>query len=381
MIIPIFISAFSLNSHVMEILEDLAVKHPAFTTQLVAVIQGRKPVVRVEFELHGEDYVNFVELLTELQLLWFEHSPHPVRICYASSLHKEVAKDVKVHYPRHPAIRNYHFLRLSAVVTKYEEFWGSLTEGKIIPMDLSGGELNSSSEIIIARDSEGLKNFLTLYATAREQHKQTRRAMRMELFDRVLGMAFGYPECCTEKFARDRRGKRPREDYIFYESIVERGLEDAVPVELRAVAHVPCDVACELSIDLGREYLRVLSAFDPDAFRNVIRELRKPTLFIDRWHHITINEIERTSISDLAVTKEEFIGKAEKEMKTKPKEVVLGSVETVPFLYLTGFLGLWWIGVDPGRAVFLCNAETRRAKLYEKHGAASIADLRIYRYR
>jgi hypothetical protein len=104
-------------------------------------------------------------------------------------------------------------------------------------------------------------------------------------------------------------------------------------------------------------------------------------LFIDRWHHITINEIERTSISDLAVTEEEFIGKAEKEMKTKPKEVVLGSIETVPFLYLTGFLGLWWIGVDLGRSVFLCNAKTGREKLYQEHGAGSIADLRIYRHR
>jgi len=365
----------------MRILEDLATKHATFATQLVAVIQERKPVVRVEFELHGEDYVNFVELLTELQLVWFEHSPHPVRICYASSLHKEVAKDVKVHYPRHPAIRNYHFLRLSAVVTKYEEFWSSLTEGKMIPMGLSGGELNSSSEIIIARDFEGLKNFLTLYATARAQYKKTQRAMAIELFDKVLGMAFGYPGCCTERFARDRKEKRPKEDYIFYESIVESGLEDAVPVELRAVAHVPCDIVCEPSIDLGREYLRVLSAFDPDAFEKAIRELRKPTLFIDRWHHITINEKEHTSVLDLAVTEKEFIGKAEKEMKTKPKEVVLGSIETVPFLYLTGFLGLWWIGVDPGRSVFLCNAETGREKLYQERGVGSIADLRIYRYR
>ena len=365
----------------MRILEDLAIKHAAFATQLVAVIQERKPVVRVEFELHGEDYVNFVELLTKLQLVWFEHSPHPVRICYASSLHKEVAKDVKVHYPRHPAIRNYHFLRLSAVVTKYEEFWSSLTEGKIIPMDLSGGELNSSSEIIIARDFEGLKNFLTLYATARRQYKKAQRAMAIELFDKVLGMAFGYPGCCTERFAKDRKEKRPKEDYIFYESIVEKGLENAVPVELRAVAHVPCDVMCEPSIDLGREYLRVLSAFDPDAFEKAIRELRKPTLFIDRWHHITINEREHTSVLDLAVTEKEFIEKAEKEMKTKPKEVVLGSIETVPFLYLTGFLGLWWIGVDPGRSVFLCNAETGREKLYQEHSVGSIADLRIYRYR
>jgi len=365
----------------MEILEDLAVKHPAFTAQLAAVIQGRKPVVRVEFELHGEDYVNFIDLLTKLRLVWFEHSPHPVRICYASSRHKEVAKDVKVHYPRHPAIRNYDFLRLSAAVRKYDEFWSSLTEGRIIPLDLSGGELNPSSEMIIARDSEGLRNFLTLYATAREQYKQTERTMGIELFDRFLGMAFGYPGCCTEKFAKDRKEKRPNEDYIYYESIVKRGFENAVPVELRTVAHVPCDVVCEPSIDLGREYLRVLMAFDPNAFEKAIKELRKPTLFIDRWHHITINEKEHTSMPDLTVTEDEFIGKAEKEMKKKPKEIVLGSIETVPFLYLTEFLGLWWIGVDPGHSVFMCNAETRRAKLYQEHGVRSIADLRIYRYK
>lgn len=366
----------------MKALEDLVAKHPAFAVQLAAVMQGRKPVARVEFELHGEDYAKLIELLTELKLVWFEHSPYPVRICFASPLYKEGEKYTKVRHRRHYSIQNYDFLRLSALLKEYEGFWSSLTEEKIIPLEISGGELNSSFEFIVARDFKGLKDFLTQYAIARKQQKDfhDRRAMAMELFDRVLGTAFGYPECCTERFSEDRREKRPKEDYIFYESIVNRGFEDAVPVELRAVGHVPCNVTCKPSIDLGREYLTALKGFDPDAYKKAIKELRKPTLFLDRWHRLTINEIEHDSVSDLTVTEKQFIEETMKKMETKPKEIVLASIETVPFKYLTEFLGLWWTAVDPGRSIFMCNAKTGHAKSYKRSPARSPADLRILRY-
>ena len=375
--------SFPLSSYVMKALADLAAKHPAFVVQLAAVMQERKPVERVEFELHGEDYANFIELLTHLQLVWFEHSPYPVRICFASPLYKEAEKHTKVRHRRHYSIQNYDFLRLSALLREYEEFWSSLTEGKTIPLEVSGGELNSTFELIVARDFKGLKDFLTQYAIARKQQKdfQDQRAMAMELFDRVLGTAFGYPECCTEVFSKDRREKRPKEDYIFYESVVRRGSENTIPVELRAVGHVPCDVTCRPSIDLGREYLAALERFDPDTYGKAISELKKPVLFIDRWHRLTMNEIQKDPVSDLAVTEKQFIRKTMKKMETKPKEIVLANIETVPFKYLTEFLGLWWIAVDPGRSAFMCNAKTGNTKSYRMDSARSLADLRILRYR
>jgi len=367
----------------MKALEDLAAKHPAFVVQLAAVIQRRKPAVRVEFELHGEDYANFIDLLNQLKLVWFEHSPYPVRICFASSLYKEAEKHAKIRHRRHYSIENYYFLRLSALLREYEGFWSSLTEGKIIPLEISGGELNSSFEFIIARDFKGLQDFLVKYAIARKQQKDfhDRRTIAMELFDRVLGTAFGYPECCTERFSRDRKKKQPKEDYIFYESIVRRGSEDAVPVELRTVGHVPCNVTCKPSIELGNEYLAALESFDPKAYRKAVEELRKPTLSIDRWHRLTINETEDHSISGLTVTETQFTQETVKKTETKPKEIVLARIETVPFMYLTEFLGLWWIAVDPGKSVFMCNARTGHTKSYKGSSAKSIADLRIFRYK
>ncbi len=375
--------SFLLSSYAMKALEDLAAKHPAFVVQLAAVMQGRKPVARVEFEFHGEDYAKFIELLSELKLVWFEHSPYPVRICFASALYKEAEKYTKVRHRRHYSIQNYDFLRLSALLKEYEGFWSSLTERKIMSLEISGGELNSSFEFIAARNFKGLKDFLTQYAIARKQQKdfRDRRAMAMELFDRILGTAFGYPECCTERFSKDRKEKQPKEDYIFYESIVRRNLESAVPVELRAVGHVPCDITCRPSIDLGKEYLAALREFDLDAYRKAIKELKKPTLFLDRWHRLTIDEIERDSVSDLIVTEEQFISKATKKMETKPRETVLASIETVPFRYLPEFLGLWWIAVNPGHSVFMCNAKTGDKKSYKMNSARNPADLRILRYR
>ena len=118
-----------------------------------------------------------------------------------------------------------------------------------------------------------------------------------------------------------------------------------------------------------------------DAYGKAIKELRKPTLFLDRWHRLTINEIEHDSVSDLIVTEKQFIKRAVKKMETKPKETVLASIETVPFMYLTEFLGLWWIAVDPGKSVFMCNAKTEHTKSYKMSPARSPADLRILRYR
>jgi len=360
----------------MRLIEDFARKQPAFVAQLAAIIRGKKPAVRVEFELHGEDYASFIELLTELNLVWFEHSPNPIRICYPTSLQKSVEVKVKA-LPWYVETRNYRFQCLSANLNEYEKFWGSLTEGKLIPLNLAGGTLNPSSEIIITKDFEGLTNFLTQYAIAKTLHSQTQQSM--ELFDRILGTAFGYPECCTERFTSEREKRKSQEDYLFYESIVDKGLEKSVPIELKVVAHVPCSVLCQPSVSLGREYLVALKEHDPEVYEIAVKELVKPTLFIDLWHQFTIDKLDLESMNDsMDMRKDDFLNVAEKE-SIEPKEVMLGRIGNIPFQYLEDFVGLWWIGVDAGNAVVLCNAETGEKRLYRKHSESNTANLRIYR--
>jgi hypothetical protein len=359
----------------MRLIEDFAHKQPAFVAQLAAVIRGKKPAVRVEFELHSEDYANFIELLTDLNLVWFEHSPNPIRICYPTSLQKSVEAKVKA-LPWYVETKNYRFQCLSASLSEYEKFWASLTEGKLIPLNLAGGTLNPSSEIIITKDFEGLTNFLTQYAIAKTQRSQTQQSM--ELFDRILGTAFGYPECCTERFTREREKRKSQEDYLFYESIIEKGLEKSVPIELKVVAHVPCSVLCQPSVSLGREYLAALKEYDPEVYETAVKEMVKPTLFIDLWHQFTVDELKPETVgSSVKIKKNEFRDIAKKE-SIEPKEVMLGRIRNVPFQYLADFVGLWWIGVDLGNAVVLCNAETGEIRLYRRHSESNIADYRIY---
>ncbi len=360
----------------MRLIEDFAHKQPAFVAQLAAVMRGKKPTVRVEFELHGEDCANFIELLTELNLVWFEHSPNPVRICYPTSLQKSVEAKVKA-LPWYVETKNYRFQCLSASLSEYEKFWASLTEGKMIPLNLAGGTLNPSSETIITKDFEGLTNFLTQYAIAKTQYSQTQQSI--ELFDRILGTAFGYPECCTERFTREREKRKSQEDYLFYESIVEKGLEKSVPIELKAVAHVPCSVQCQPSISLGREYLAALKEHDPEVYEIAVKELVKPTLFIDLWHQFTVDELNPETLENsVKIGKDDFREMAEKE-SVEPEELMLGRINHVPFQYLGDFVGLWWIGVDPGNAVLLCNVETGEVKLYRRHSGSNIADYKIFR--
>jgi len=362
----------------MTILEDFAHKYPAFVTQLVAVIRGRKPVVRVEFELHGDDYASFIDLLTTLKLVWFEHSPTPVRICYPTSIQKSVEIKVK-NFPWYAETENYRFLRSYANLNEYDKFWKSLIDGKMIPLELEGGELDSSFETIIAKDFEGLMNFLTQYAIAKTHYPQMQQSM--EFFDRILGTAFGYPECCTERFTKEREKRKGKEDYLFYESIIEKGFEKSVPAEFKMVAHVLCSVLCQPSINLGREYLDALKEYDPRVYEIVAKELTKPALFIDLWHQFPITELDYESInSPMKIGKDDFLNVIEKEL-IEPKEVTLGRIENVPFQYLADFVGVWWIGVDPGVTVLLCNAETGKTRLYRKHNESNIADLRIYRYK
>jgi hypothetical protein len=361
----------------MKLIEDFARKQPAFVTQLAAVIQGRKPAVKVEFELNGGDYANFIKLLTKLNLVWFENSPNPIKVCYPTSLQKNVEAKVKA-LPWYIETKNYEFQRLSPDVGEYERFWETLREGRMIPLKLEGGTLNPSSEIIVTKDFEGLTNFLTQYALAKTLHPKPQRSM--ETFDRILGTAFGYPECCTTRFTEEREKRKSQEDYLFYESIVEKGLEKSVPIELRAVAHVPCSVQCQPSIGLGGQYLDSLKEYDPKVYKIVVKELEKPTLFIDLWHQFTVNElIPETCRDSMRVTKEDFQRIAEKE-SINPKEAMLGRISHVPFQYLADFVGLWWIGVDPGNAVLLCNAETGETRLYKRHSDSNLADYRIYRY-
>jgi hypothetical protein len=248
-------------------------------------------------------------------------------------------------------------------------------------LDLAGGELDSTFETIIAKDFEGLTNFLTQYAIAKTQYSHTQRSKDMELFDRILGTAYGYPECCTEKFSKEREKRKTKEDYLFYESVIEKGLEKSVPIEFKAVAHVPCSVLCQPSISLGKEYLVALKEFDPDVYEIVMKELIKPTLFIDLWHQFSVNEIDyEPDDSSVKIKKDDFLKIIEKE-SIEPKEVILGRIENVLFQYLADFVGLWWIGVNPSNAILLCNVETGETRLYKKHKESNIADLQIYKYR
>ncbi len=361
----------------MTLIENFIRKQPAFVAQLAAVMRGRKPAVKVEFELHGEDYADFIELLIGLNLVWFEHSPSPVRVCYPSSLQKSVEAKVKA-LPWYVETKNYRFQCLSADVGEYEKFWETMSKGEMIPMKLEGGSVNPSSETIITKDFKGLTNFLTQYAIAKTQHSQPQRSM--ELFDRILGTAFGYPECCTTKFTEEREKRKSQEDYLFYESIIEKGVEKSVPIELRAVAHVPCNVQCQLSIGLGGEYLDSLKEYDHTVYEIVAEELVKPTLFIDLWHQFTVDEIDpQTKEKTVKIKKGDFFETAENE-SIEPKEAILGRINHVPFQYLADFVGLWWIGVDAGTAVLLRNAETGETRIYKRHNESNIADYRIFRY-
>jgi len=361
----------------MKLIEEFARKQPAFVTQLAAVMLGRKPAVKVEFELNGRDYEDFIELLTGLNLVWFEHSPNPVRICYPTSIQKSVDAEVKA-LPWYVETKNYSFQRLFADVGEYEKFWEIMSEGEMIPLKLEGGTLNPSSEIVISKDYERLTNFLTQYAVAKTHRRQPQRSM--ETFDRILGTAYGYPECCTTKFAEERKRRKSQEDYLFYESIVEKGLVKTVPLELRVVAHVACSVQCQTSISLGRQYLDSLKEYDPKIHKIVVKELEKPTLFIDLWHQFTVDELMPEICGDLIkIEKDDFLRMTKRE-SVKPDEIMLGRINHIAFQYLADFVGLWWIGVDSRNAVLLCNAETGEMRLYKRHGDSNIADYRIFRY-
>jgi hypothetical protein len=141
----------------MKFLKYLAKKHPSFVVQLVAVIKGVKPAVRLEFELHNQDYSKFIKLLTDFEMVWFEHSPFPINICYPSLLNEDLKKHVKIYESRtFNCEKNYSFLRLKIEKDDYEDFWNSLAKDELRSSLLSGGELDTAFETIIAKNFEDL---------------------------------------------------------------------------------------------------------------------------------------------------------------------------------------------------------------------------------
>ncbi|MFB0504537.1 MAG: DUF483 domain-containing protein [Candidatus Bathyarchaeia archaeon] len=68
------------------------------------------------------------------------------------------------------------------------------------------------------------------------------------------GKALGYPDCCIEAYDKGGRiGLVSRHNFL--KELIDLQLDEKMLVEFWAVAHVPCSVKYQESINLGKRYL------------------------------------------------------------------------------------------------------------------------------
>jgi hypothetical protein len=190
----------------------------------------------------------------------------------------------------------------------------------------------------------------------------------------VEGAMYGYPECCVESYAARGPASRARA----YEEFLERGRDQAIPIEFWAVAHAPCSSDCRETVELGKRYLDAVSELSESLREHVESRLLLPRFYqTGGGRFIEIEPLDYDRVrGELAVSREEFERDARARLP-EPVEVVLCEVPR-PYVLVTAreeppykvafpnpdMVGTMWLAYTPGYGAYMVNAKTGRVALY-----------------
>ena len=102
-------------------------------------------------------------------------------------------------------------------------------------------------EIYAAKTVETALEVARVYTLLQKQP----RLQRQET-ERKLGLLLGYPHCCVDNYV----AKGPLAAWhSYWNTLIQKGLDQQMPVELWATYHAPCAPNCRRTLQLGAEYL------------------------------------------------------------------------------------------------------------------------------
>ena len=243
--------------------EVLGKLHPRFVCWLLTVAKGVKPVATI-LSVAKENWTGFVEVLNELYLCWsYKGINGMILSCQANE-----AERLLGHISAKSDRRRVNFLF-------HDENWAKLLyDAKSSSQVLSPSSAKSTPiiqqdldirDIVVSRDLERLIEFARLNQRTDEPSSWSNHIGR--------GKALGYPDCCIEAYDKGGKiGLVARRH--FFKELTDPDLDEKMPVEFWAVAHVPCSAKCKESINLGKRYLGAVRSYSSSLYDSVLKRLR-----------------------------------------------------------------------------------------------------------
>jgi len=344
-----------------KILETL---NPRFVCWLLAVAKGVKPVATI-LSVAKDNWAGFIKVLNELDLCW---------------VYKGI-NGMVLNCPKNEAEELFGSLSLRSKEDRVSFLFNDKNWAKFLYEKKASFQILSSSsakltpvvhqdldirEIVVSRNLE------SLIAFAQFNRRTEKPACWSKHIER--GKALGYPDCCIEAYEKGGKvGLVARHN--FFKGIIDLGLDDRMPVEFWAIAHIPCSPECKESIALGRKYLDAVKLHSPSLFDVIVEKLRVSYLpYSVGERFLSFREIPQDQFS-LELKKEyNRILNWAKKIVSKKVKVTLGNVQR-PLVYadvedypvrcrlVPELMGLKWIACSPGEGVLVRDVKTNEVYL------------------
>lgn len=340
--------------------------NPRSVCWLLAVAREIKPTATI-LSVAREDWVGFLRVLGELGLCWsYKGIDGVVLTCQ-----KREAERLFGDQPPSSDVETISLLFDN-------RNWRHFVSGKksdFKTLDSSSAKLtpvifqdpNVAWEVSISRNLRSLLSFAQFNQRTNESACFSNHIMR--------GKALGYPECCIEAFNRGGRFGLVARHNLFKE-LIDLGLDDCMPVEFWAIAHVPCSAKCEESLRLGRDYLDAVKSYSPSLYEYVLERLQVSYLAYSVGERfLGFKEIPLNQYTDEFRREYERILKWSEKIVTGNVRLVLGDVQR-PLVYadwedfpvrcrlVPDLMGLKWIAYSPGEGMLVRDTETNEVYLY-----------------
>jgi len=190
------------------------------------------------------------------------------------------------------------------------------------------------------------------------------------------GKALGYPKCCVDSYIElGSDGLAAR--HGFFKELIEKGMDQKVPIEFWAIYHIPHSASCQRSIDLGRAYLVAVRSYSDGLYNSIVRKLGGSFLAYSVGERFLNYMVSSEDLYGTEIFRKEEVKEKSRKMIGSPVEVDLGCVGR-PFLYVDeeygqarlhltrGTMGLKWIVYSPGNGVLVRDVRTEEIFLYLK---------------
>ena len=333
---------------------------------LLAVVKGVKPAATI-LSVRKDLWTQFLKVLNELDLCWsYEGIDGMVLTCQKDKADRQFG-----------SIHMHSDDKITSLLFDDKEWTDLLTGDKssFKVLNQSSARLepivyqnpNAAWELTVSRDLQALLTF------ARVNQRTRGAACLTDPVER--GKALGYPECCIEAHVKgDVWGLVARHN--FFKELIDLGLDDRMPVEFWAIAHIPCSVNCQESLKLGRKYLDAVRSYSSTLYDLTVKKLCGSYLAYSVGERfLCFEEVSQEEYSPELRNEYGVVSNVAGKLVSDNVKLALGNVHT-PLIYsdyesypirlrlVPDLVGLKWIAYSPKEGMLVRDMGRNEIYLY-----------------